>query len=319
MSTYRSTQDQRDAVQAFRTTFPKHRSLVAPACWRVIEAMRADDELDVDTAVARHAFVPQPDAQGPAHVVSVVDEPSAVVEYDAAGFLVALDAESMVARGLTKADTDDLMAAMDVIAAWCDPLGRSFRMTYTVEGLVRQAQLARGAAGRPDLRLAQVEARVVELLDNAANDPDRIVVGRDMRRQYPIAVDLDNDSDLPPVKLHLAYTQLGSAAHQRGEECWVIVHQPVYETYTDRQTGEIRTGQSRWASKGSKFLGVARTFASEYEACEAFDELRSALAVYRRITSLLEAGDPRYTDDPVRLGGVQRDVQARMPREQALA
>ncbi len=319
MTAYRSTEAQRDAVKAMRNTYPQLRTLTAPAVWRIVEAIRADDELDIDTAIATLAA--KPTTATVAHAgISTVDEPSAVVEYDAAGFLVALDGASMVARGLSKADTDDLTDAMSVIRAWCDPTGRSFAFAYTSEHLVKQAQLARGAAGKPDLRLTQVQQRVTQLLDDAANDQDRILIDpTTMRRCYPLAVDLEDDAALPPVKLHFVYTQMGSAAQQRGEDVWVIVHQPVYETYTDRQTGEIRTGQSRWASKGSTFSGVARTFKSERDAAAAHDELRSALATYRRITAELAEGDPRYTADPVRTAGIQRDVTPRTPREQAIA
>ena len=42
MSTYRSTQSQRDAVQALRDQYPQLRTLTAPAVWRVCEAMRSD-------------------------------------------------------------------------------------------------------------------------------------------------------------------------------------------------------------------------------------------------------------------------------------
>ena len=52
MSTYRSTQPQRDAVQAMREQYPQLRTLTAPAVWRVYEAMRAD--LDASLSVDEH-------------------------------------------------------------------------------------------------------------------------------------------------------------------------------------------------------------------------------------------------------------------------
>lgn len=333
MSAYRSTAAQRDAVQAARTQWEQLRSLTAPAVWRVIELIRADDDRTIDELIAASVQTAQSapaHAEAPHPAADVAEgaptEATAVVEYDAEGFLVALDAESMVARGLSKQDTDDLRSAYDVLTGTCDPRGRSVNIVRTLDQLAQDQIMALAAAGKP-LMNPEVQAppavqRVLEKMCDDRSNPGFLVEDGFGKRCFALSLDLEDDEDLPPVKLHFAYTTPGGLARSRGEMVWVIAHQPVWQTYTDQRTGEIRTGQSRWCTEldrstgqrvaASKFLGVVRTFASNAEALAWYDELRTSLAVVRRITELLQNGDPRYTDDPVRTEGTQRDVTPRM-------
>jgi hypothetical protein len=141
MSTYRSTQPQREAVQAMREQYPQLRTLTAPAVWRVVEAMRADVEASrsIDEHIAATALIPAPEVT-PAHV----EEPTAVVEYGAGEFLIALDAESMVARGLTKHDTDALSAANAALSKYLQPGSTTPLLKYDLDAWPSRPATPRG-------------------------------------------------------------------------------------------------------------------------------------------------------------------------------
>lgn len=328
MTAYRSTAAQRDAVATYRGMHEQLRTITAPAVWRIIELIRADDERTIDQLIAETVQVA---SAAPAHVEPLTsDDPSAVVEYDAEGFLVAFQENSMVARGLSKQDTEDLQQAYATLSGFCDPRGRSVNIVRTLDQLASDQINALAAAGKPlmnpDVQAAPAVQRVLEKMCDDRANPGFLVEDGFGTRCYALSLDLEDDADLPPLKLHLAYTTPGGLARSRGEMVWVIAHQPVWQTYTDRRTGEIRTGQSRWCTEldrstgervsASKFLGVVRTFASNADAMTWYGEVRTALAVVRRITALLQNGDPRYTEDPVRTEGIQRDVT---PRQMAQA
>lgn len=308
MSTYRSTQKQRDAVQALRDQYPQLHTLTAPAVWRVCEAMRADVDasLSVDEHIAATALIPAPEVT-PAHV----EEPTAVVEYGAAEFLIALDAESMVARGLTKFDTDALSEAHAALAKYLQPGTTTPILRYDLATLAKQARDAMG-----NLRPDQAQALAVKKLDDMCSKPvHRVPSPITLRNVPPLFIDLgcqfdddDETSGQPPLQFVLCYTTPGSVAQaKRGEEIWMVAHQPVW-TPDRRYPGQVEP--SRWLSQGSTFLGVVATFRSSQEALAVFDELFDAMSTVRRITEAMAGGDPRYTDDPVRTQGVQLDVRA---------
>lgn len=307
MSTYRSTQSQRAAVQWLRDQYPQLRTLTAPAVWRVCEAMRADVDasLSVDEHIAATTLVPAPEVT-PAHV----DEPQAVIEYDAEGFLIALDAASMVARGLTKFDTDALSEAHAVLSKYLQPGTTTPLLKYDLDALARQAKDAMG-----NLRPDQAQALAVKKLDDMCSKPvHRVPSPVTLRNVPPLFIELgdqfdddDETSGQPPLQFVLCYTTPGSVAQaKRGEEIWMVAHQPVW-TPDRRNPGQVEP--SRWLSQGSKFLGVVATFRSSQEALAVFDEMFDAMSTVRRITKLMADGDPRYTDDPVRTQGVQLDVR----------
>lgn len=307
MSTYRSTQPQRDAVASARQLYPQLRTLTAPAVWRVCEAMQADVDasLSVDEHVATTALVPAPEVT-PAHV----EEPTAVVEYGAGEFLIALDAESMVARGLTKFDTDALSEAHATLSKYLQPGTTTPILRYDLDHLAKQARDAMG-----NLRPDQAQALAVKKLDDMCSKPvHRVPSPVTLRNVPPLFIELgcqfdddDETSGQPPLQFVLCYTTPGSVAQaKRGEEIWIVAHQPVW-TPDRRYPGQVEP--SRWLSQGSKFLGVVATFRSSQEALAVFDELFDAMSTVRRITKLMADGDPRYTDDPVRTQGVQLDVR----------
>jgi hypothetical protein len=287
---YRNSLVQRAAVAAWREANPSTQAqLSAAEIWKLI------------TPDEQHAVASAP----------VVDplEAQAVVEYTADEYIAALDAESMVARGLDKSDIEALSDASAVIAQWMQPDGTPLPVRYDVRALGDQFSTMVADPIRPE----EMQYLVADSLEKLCGNQDRIPYSA-RGRLFPVVLSLAEPTpgqpgESAPPKVHFIRCRPSSVAGQRGETVWAILHLPVFEAYSD---GSGKVGTSRWVSKGSTFPGVARAFRSIALAADARFELQQALSTYRRITAQMnEQGDGRYSDDPVRTQAVQLDVAPR--------
>jgi len=304
-SIYRSSLVQRAAVAQWRAMYPAaERKFSAKDIWAEL----------TPEIVLELASKP---------VVDPLDAPSPVLNGASVRQHVAdIDVASMEARGLDKSDMEALHDAAAALALWMQPDGTPLAPRYDVKALGDQFSTMVANPVTPEEMPFMVADSLERIIGNEGRIPysarGRLFpVILSFRPVGPIRLDsevgravLSGAIVSAPPKIHFIRCNPSSVAGQRGETVWAILHLPVYESY--EKDGMARIGQSRWASKGSVFPGVARSFRSIALAADARYELHQALSTYRRISAqFAEQGDARYSDDPVRTQGIQLDVAPR--------
>lgn len=323
---YKNTPVQRSCVEIYRAEHPGSETLTQAECWALVSPAEQQSVLDAISAAKQAAKDAQAAKAARMNAPVAPDEATAVVEHTAESFIIAMDEQSMVPLGLDKSDTEDLQAAADILSQWVNPDGTPLRLERTIEQLGRELWdrgISSNQAG------AQWEAqgileRLVSGRKRQIHTPDGVL------GSVPLVLGEFPDrvvGETAPTQIEWVITAEGTPARERREVVWAIAHSPIYELWTD---GSGRVGTSSWIrgrdaknvrpSKpgepkpriGSTYPGIQRSFRSVEEAHLAHGELRWALGVYRRIAALLiEHGDPRYSDDPVRTEGIQRDLEPR--------
>ena len=211
---------------------------------------------------------------------------------------------------------DTFKRAMAIVETWADPVTLQVYETESLATAVKDLMLR-----KPFLDIETAEDKVRNAWKNLAGDDDQRIgygVKWDLRHARPIPRTTIDDATGNPRSFEVeCYASLkffslptSSPRYALGMKAAAVYYVPQ-TAYPDKNTGELRP--SDFDVEGYWF--VAKYFNSRAEAKAASSELWAAIRDIHSIELAAEAaGNSQYTDDPVRMGGIQRDLAAKFQR-----